>query len=574
MHGIGKATRLWSVAALCLALALGAVTSADDTKAPAKDAKEKDQPAKDAKPVLPPASGAVSDDAVIAYINEQIEQGWKDNKITPSDNATPYEFLRRLYLDNLGRIPKVEEISAYLKHSGDKNPRRDEIARVMKDEDFARNWANIWTVWLLTRTSPPGIDREKMRVWLEDCFALNKPYNKMVEELITATGKVNENGAANFVASHVGDRVPADRRARDGMFEMVPVTARTARVFLGQQLQCTQCHNHPFIDSRKQSQYWGINAFFRQVERSPENIMVRRQDTNTQFYTIRDRLDANPDGGVFFEQRNGTLVKTVATYLDGTRPPLSTGVNRRQELAKLIIQDEMFAKSMVNRMWAHYMGRGFTNPVDDFSEQNTPSHPELLDKLAKDFVATGYDLRRLMTWICNSKPYQLTSRANKTNEKPDTDMYFARMQLKAMSPEQLVESIFTATNAEATKATREDRRRMQEEWLRDFTVNFGDDEGNEATFNGTVVQALLLMNGKKLNEAIQAKSGSTVFKAMSKSAEKRLEHIFLAALGRPPSAKEKELAGKMASAPAKDPSVPYQDILWALINSNEFILNH
>ncbi len=529
-------------------------------------------------------SGSVTDADTIAFINEQIKKQWTDNQITPSANASDYEWCRRVYLDIVGRIPTVKELDDFVSQGrakpSAKTYKSDLVTALLKDEDYAHHGANLWTVWLLTRTNQAGIDRQKMRTWLMDGFATNMPYDKMVEGILTATGKTNENGAANFIAAHVGER--AGNRARDGLYEMVPATSRTARLFLGIQVQCTQCHNHPFLDSRKQNQFWGINAFLRQVQREPDMINAQRNVQAGQYYELKDNLTFNPSGGVFYEERKGTLLRTSPLYLDGTKLEIDerNPVNRRQELAKLIIKDEYFAKAIVNRMWGHFMGRGFTHPVDDFNEQNAVSHPELLDRLAKDFVASGYNLRRLITWITLSQPYQLTSMANKTNEKPDADPYFSRVLLKSMTPEQLVDSIFTATNAENTKASQAERDRMYDEWLRDFTVNFGDDEGNETTFNGTVVQALLLMNGNKLNDVIKSKPGSLVKKLDEDrklvTAGKKLDHVFKAVLGRPPTTKEIQLVNdpKRFVVNPKNPSAVWEDIVWALLNSNEFILNH
>ncbi len=530
--------------------------------------------------------GGVNDADVVRFINEQIQQGWKDNKITPSKTAGDYEFLRRVFLDVIGRVPGYDEIQMFNRMPT--NTRRAEIVEYLligerkgskstspAQGDYANHWANLWTNWMLTRTSPPGVDRERMHTWLSECFSLNKGWDKIVHEVLTADGKANENGPVNFILSHMGERVPSEKRGRDGLYEMVPVTARTTKLFLGVQTQCTQCHDHPFIDTRKQQQYWGVNAFFRQVSRSPDLIQERRNRNTGQYYTLNDDAQLNIDGGIFFERRNGLLVLARPTYLDGTRIPLTTQLNRRDALAKLITQDEHFARAYVNRMWGHFFGRGFTNPVDDFGEHNPVSHPELLDRLASDFKATGYDTHRLIRWMTHSLPYQLSSVSNKTNEKPDAEPFFSRMLLKSMSPEQLVDSIFTATNAEKTSANPEDKRRMYEQWLRTFTVNFGDDEGNETTFNGTVVQALMMMNGELLNDAVKPKQGGTL-QALARynNNAKRLEFLFLCALSRTPTGPEQAQANRILALPHKDPSAPWQDILWALLNSNEFILNH
>jgi hypothetical protein len=553
----------------------------------------------DEKPGQPPAApGTFSDVSTISFINQQIEQQWKENSLKPSAVATDYEFIRRVFLDLIGRVPtalgeptadaKTDPIGrqgelAYFLARPARTKRAEVVSYLLRHPDFAKHWANIWTVWLLTRTSPPGIDRDNLHSWLADRFAENKRYDDMVTDLLTATGKCDDRSsknaaATNFILSHVGEMVPGDRRRREGQFEMVPITSRVTRLFLGIQTQCTQCHDHPFIDSRKQNQYWGINVFFRQVERVPPTIMVRGREEALRAYELRDNLSANPDAAVYFERRNGLLLKSGAVYLNGVKVIAGSAgeqVNRRQELAKLLTQDEYFAKAIVNRMWQHFFGRGFTNPVDDFGEHNPVSHAELLDRLAKDFVASGYDLRRLMIWLTSSRPYQLTSIANVSNVKSDTDPYFSRMQLKALSPEELVDSILVTTNAQGTKLSAEARRRMHEEWLRDFTVNFGDDEGNEATFNGTVIQALMLMNGPRLNEAVRAKPGSTLARIMEiPNAQERLRLLYLAALSRPPSQAEAGVALRLLNSSSKDPSAPWQDILWALLNSNEFILNH
>jgi hypothetical protein len=358
---------------------------------------------------------------------------------------------------------------------------------------------------------------------------------------------------------------------------MIPATSRVTRLFLGIQTQCTQCHDHPFIDDRKQGQFWGVNVFLRQAEREPATIMVQNNRMMAlRHYELRDNLSANPDNGIFYERRNGLLLRTSAMWLDSQKPTLSRNMSRRQELSRLLINDEFFAKEIVNRMWAHFFGRGFTNPIDDFGEHNQPSHPELLNRLAQDFITSGYDLQRLITWITSSKPYHLTSVANNTNWKSDAEPYFARMQLKAMSPEVLVDSIFTATSATLLKISPESRRKMEQEWLRDFTVNFGDDEGNEATFNGTVVQALLLMNGNKLNEAVN--NSMPVKRAVASN--KPLDVLYLTALSRMPTSKEKEAfnhatqTAPYANIYMKDPEKLCCDVLWALFNSNEFILNH
>ncbi|MFO0812335.1 MAG: DUF1553 domain-containing protein [Gemmatales bacterium] len=603
--------------ALSFVSAWGDDTKAPPAKAKAEKAAPQDDPAKkntdkkadDKKDDDKASVSGLNDARTIAFINEQIEAAWKENKIQPSALANDYEWIRRIFIDTIGRIPSViparvnpkddpigakGELNHFLELPASR--RRTEVVRyLLNHEDYARNWANIWTIWLITRTTQPGINRPNLQTWLERQLGENRRYDEIVQELLTATAtdkdgcasKVDKTAApANFLLSHFGEIVPPERRMRDGQFEMIPATSRVTRVFLGIQTQCTQCHDHPFIDDRKQGQFWGVNVFLRQMEREPATINVQNARMQSlQHYKLRDNTNANPEAGIFYEQRNGLLKRSSAVWLDKSRPSLSSNTPRRSELARYLINDEYFAKSFVNRIWAHYMGRGFTNPVDDFGEHNPVSHPDLLNRLAQDFVTSGYDVHRLITWIVSSKPYQLTSVANATNNKPDAEPYFARMQLKTMAPEVLVESIFTATNFLQIKHPAssdnfaQKRRDTTAEWLRDFTVNFGDDEGNEASFNGTVVQALLLMNGQKMNEAVNI---SQIAK-MAMDSSRPLDLLYLAVLNRPPTAKEREtfaLATHPSNGYAQVYMKPaernklYRDVLWALFNSNEFMLNH
>ncbi|MCS7160086.1 MAG: DUF1549 domain-containing protein, partial [Gemmatales bacterium] len=222
------------------------------------------QPVSHGSQVVPGASGSVVDEDVIRYINTTLEKAWQDNGIEPSRPASEYEWLRRVYLDVVGRIPTVAEIEAYLKMPA-ATRRKQVVQALLRSDDYADSWASIWTIWLITRTSPPGVSRTKLHEWLAESLAVNKPYNVLARELITARGKCEENGPANFIAAWVGEPVPGEFRQRDGYFDMVPLTSRITKVFLGMQIHCTQCHNHPFIDSRKHDQFWKFNVFLRQV---------------------------------------------------------------------------------------------------------------------------------------------------------------------------------------------------------------------------------------------------------------------------------------------------------------------
>lgn len=550
----------------------------------------------------------------IRVINQQIEAQWKFNRLVPARFATDYEFIRRASLDIIGRIATPEEMNRFLRDPI-QTRRIRLVQRLLDSDEFAKNWANIWTVWLMTR-SAPGTYHDEMQSWLEKQFTQkDHGFDKIAHDLLTATGKSDENGAVNFILTNEGAPVSKDKVVEDGHSDFVPLTSRTARLFLGLQIQCAQCHDHPLNPQWKQKHFWGLNAFFRQVKgtRPP----TRRRMDMTPELALGDDIEVNKEGAIFYEERRGTVFMTRPVFLDGRRLPKETDQSRREILAEFVLSSPYFAKAYVNRMWAHFFGRGFTNPgpPDDFGENNPvthpilseeqlakvrqaksplpedlvkeikgldndANHPRLLDYLADQFRQSGCNPRQLVSWICNSEAYQLSTVENRSNAKPEAEPYFSRMLLKALSPEQLFESLMVATQAEAAES-REGKKNLRDQWMKNLIVNFGDDEGNEVTFNGTVVQALIIMNGRELNDAIAHKEKGTFGAALRKpSIRATLDYLTLAALNRPATENEyraiaREVGmlrlGKIRSA---DPTTLWQDEFWALLNSNEFMLNH
>lgn len=516
-------------------------------------------------------------------INDKLEAGWKANKILPSPFVDDYEFIRRASLDIVGRVATPDEIKKFLADPEDKR-RSLLIERLLKHEDYARHWANLWSNWLLTRAGDFGRGKyhDQMILWLEDQFAQNKPYHEWVTKLLTATGKNSDNGAVNFFLAHLGEPIPQAKQREEGQFEMVPLTSRITRVFLGTQVQCAQCHAHPFFESLKQESFWGVNAFLRQLRR--EGAPMRRQPMNNRpDLTLRDDESINPDANVFFELRNGKVRMWHAEFLPeagkerGIRlDPKKKGLQRREELARLLVEHEMFTKAIVNRMWGLFFGRGFVNPIDDFNDNSPPSHPELLNELAARFKHYNYDLKKLIRWMTHSHAYHLSYVANKSNDKIEHETQFSRMILKALSPEQLFESLMTATQADRA-TTPAEKKRLREEWLNQLITNFGDDEGNEVTFNGTIVQALLMMNGKNINDAISSPKGAVALAMLKGRPDLIIRELYLATLNRPPRKGElNNIVNKMKLSPGfrDSPKAAYEDLFWALLNSNEFIINH
>jgi hypothetical protein len=585
--------RGWAMALILAAsLFLGAPTRgrSDDTPKKPDAPKAKDDAKSEEPAVGAPSGGAVQ----TAEINRLLAKFWADNSAKPADKATDYEFCRRAYLDILGRVPAIWEVKDYVANTSRKK-REQLIHKLLHDpyykEEYEENWSTIWTTLLLTR-SGNKIYHEQMHEWLADQFGKNAPWDQMVRELLTAKGENNDNGAVNFVLAHLGD--PQQARESDGQFDMVPITSRTTRLFLGLQIQCTQCHNHPFNPEWKQSHFWGVNAFFRQVERDGTPLM--RQQANmpnaAAKLKLNDRAEWNKDGKVFFEDRQAVMHQTAPKFLDGKKLTDGKFNSRRDALAQFIIDHDQFPKAFVNRMWGHFFGRGLNQnaTVDDFGEHNQVVHPELLEVLAKGFKDYKYNIKELISWICNSEAYDLSCKANNSNNKPEHEVYFSRMLLKNMSPEQLFESLRTVLDQPVKPKTGEvgkktaamiaamkdayaKRKKERDAWLAKLTRNFGDDEGNEITFNGTVVQALLMMNGKELQAELSRPMNNTALIAMKPpQSSSTLNELTIAALGRKATDKEKEVLKRERIT--GDPVWFWQDVLWALLNSNEFVLNH
>jgi hypothetical protein len=529
------------------------------------------------------ASNYTTDDEVIAYINSQIEQGWKDAELTASPKATDGEWCRRAYLDILGRVPTVEELRHYLAiPSAEKKSRLvDQLLNSEQyNDDYAHNWTTIWSNLLVGR--PPArrnrrdmVNREGMSQYLRSSFLRNKPYDQMVYELVTATGTTKPgspdyNGAVNFLIDKLKENA-------------TEATSKTAKIFLGMQVQCTQCHNHPFNDW-KQDQFWSMNAFFRQT-----TAKATRDGRDIDYSTLSNQNfkgegNTPGDAEIYFELRNGQLQVAYPKFIDGTEIEHSgyvKDVNRRDELGKLVIKSPYLGKAMANRMWAHFLGYGFTKPVDDMGPHNQASHPDLLDRLGKEFAAHGYDVKRLIRWIVLSEPYALSSRVTASDKKDDPTLgerpKFSHFYLRQMQAEQLYDSMLVVTNAHKRPGTYEEKFNERANLLRQFTITFGNDEGDEATtFNGTIPQALMMMNGEMIREATNTKQGSFLRKLSNSglSPTDGINLLFEAAIARKPTAADMMMAKSLLITRGNNVLSAYEDIWWALLNSNEFIFVH
>ena len=523
--------------------------------------------------------------SVTDKINFEIEKQWSENQISPSAEATSGEWLRRVYLDLLGRIPTVSELKDFQKQSRKPDARLKLVRKLLYDDaytaEFARNWSTIWTNLLIGRNGGNEnnslINRDGMQKYLRDSFARNRPYNAMVRDLLTADGTNQPglkdfNGAVNFLSMKLDEKA-------------AQATADTSRIFLGKQVQCTQCHDHPF-NEWKQNQFWELNAFFRQT------VPLRRFEEGTDMVGHVHLTDqdfagegADPDEAeVYFELRDATLQAAYPKFIDGKEITNRSGrleaVNRRQELAKFVIQSKELPTAIVNRMWGHFFNHGFTKPVDDMGPHNPPTHPDLLNYLAEQLQANSYDLKLLMEWITTSEPYALSSRMQKSNKIDDPSKgerpLFSHYYVRQMRAEELFDSLITATKADRMEH-KSSVDRTRRDWLRQFVIAFGNDEGTEgSTFDGSITQSLVLFNGNLTRQALSKRPNSVLYRLNAANApfEKKVNQLFLASLARKATSKEQQAAKQLVRLRGGKTVEGLQDLWWAVLNSNEFILNH
>lgn len=525
----------------------------------------------------------------VAEINRQIEQYWNDYGVNPASPAEDAEWCRRVHLDLIGRIPTVEELESFL--SSEAKDKYSNLVNQLLDDDayteeFSRNWTTIWTNLLIGRTGGNAnnsmIDRAGMQKFLRDSFARNKPYDRMVYELVTATGNVspdaeNFNGAVNFLI----DKVNADNAAQ--------ATAATSRLFLGLQVQCTQCHNHPF-NKWEQQKYWEMNAFFRQVRaRGGRRAQMNGQTAELVDVDFMGESNDVQEADLYYDQRNGELKIAFPVFVDGTSIAKHGAVSevvRRQELANLMMDSPYLEKALVNRVWGHFMGYGFTKPVDDLGPHNKASHPELLDYLASEFRKNDFDIRDLIRWVVLSRPYGLSSKmASAKGKEVDlvddpqagTMPLFSRFYLRQMRAEELYESLLVATRAEASMGSYEQQEQRKNRWLQQFAQAFGTDEGDETTnFAGTIPQVLMMFNGELIRQATGSANGNFLDRLVADSSlsnKEKINYLFMAGLGRKAKPNEVKMASQLYTARG-NPRETFQDLWWVILNSNEFIFNH
>lgn len=486
------------------------------------------------------------------YIDQLVGKKLQQLRILPSGLCSDEEFIRRVTIDITGMMPTEEEYRSFVSDpAADK--RAALIDRLLERKEFSEIWAMKFAQLLMIKSTNQVSYKSAFLYanWLTDKFAKNVPIDQMVRDLLTSTGGTFTSPATNF-------------------YEIERDTLKTAenvaQVFMGIRTQCAQCHNHPF-DRWTMDDYYGFASFFSQIGRKGAE-------------DYRERIVYNRGGG---EVNHLVSKKPVPpTFLGGASPD-TRGKDRRAVVAEWLTSPEnpFFSKSIANRVWAHYMGVGLVDQVDDIRVSNPPSNPELFDVLGEKLVEYKFDFRRLVRDICNSQAYQRSSATNETNAHDNRN--YAHAITRRIPAESLLDCICQVTEApDKFTGLPLGARAVQ---IADgktsnyFLTTFGRAPRAtvcdcEATTDPSLSQALHLLNGSSVSQKVS--QGNKVKNWMEKenlTVEQVIDRIFVRCLSRSPSATELEQLTKTV-AEADDKAIALEDIFWAVLNSREFVFNH
>jgi len=464
-------------------------------------------------------------------------------------------------LDLTGQLPDPNEIRAFVADSTSSKLKRSRlIDKLIGSPAFIDHWTLKWGDLLQANRKYLG---EKgvyaFDEWIRESFAANQPYDKMVREILSSMGSSYENPAANFF------RVTRDPK---------PTMEKTTQVFLGVRMVCAQCHDHPF-ERWTQNQYYEMSAFY-----SALAIRPGYEVGEEIIYNQREDFDMK-------HPKDGRVMKPAfivpANY--GSSGPVPADSHRRMALAEWVTAKDnpFFAKSTVNRVWSYFFGRGIIDPVDDIRASNPPSNPALLDALTKDFVDHGFDLRLLMRTITNSRAYQSSMSTNEWNAN-DTDN-FSHAVPRRLSAEELmgaltmaagVRPIFPETPPDTTAEQLPDPHVGKDGFLDLFGRPSRESSCEcERRSDLSLPQALNLVNGKTISDAVADGSGRVAKAVLSGKADRDLvEELYFASFSRAPTAAELESGVKYMSSGSRGRTALAQDLLWALLNSKPFLYNY
>lgn len=486
--------------------------------------------------------------SLASVIDRHIDERIKREGLRRAPPAEDAEFLRRVHLDLHGVVPSAERVTRFL-DDADTQKRSRLIDELLASPRFGEYFGDLWRGRLLSPIEQSQRTRsDRFAQWLARHIN-KKSWDQTVEELLTATGMIDENPAATWL---IEGRNPLG---------VTGLTDLTSRYFLGMRLNCAQCHDHPFAEW-KQKDYWGMAAFFAQIQTPgrPKQVHVVGVQDNPRL-TLATLQAADAIDG---------FQASSPTFLGGRELNAKSGESHRRALARWIVSAEnpYFARATVNRMWWHFLGRGIVNPVDDMRPGNEASHPQLLEILSRNFVNSGFDLKALCRAILNSRVYQQTSRTNE-NRVDAEEASFARIPVKGLSAEQLYDSLVVVLGPPSKAPGIDARLGTRYEFCQFFA---GDGDPDPVRYDRGIPHLLRLMNSPQFAGQNISALATEVAKP-GRPAEAVIDDLFVRIVSRRPTAYERDMAQdhirSVGSAEAA-----CRDLAWALLVSDEFLLNH
>ncbi|MEY4198509.1 MAG: hypothetical protein RLZZ265_249 [Verrucomicrobiota bacterium] len=502
------------------------------------------------------------------FIDQLVFANLKQISVPPSPVCDDTTFLRRVSLDIAGRLPTVAEAEAFLA-STDPAKRDKLVDALLASPDYADFFANKWTALLKNKRDAANdiTANFAFHSWVRDSLLANKPYDQLVRQLLAATGTIADNPPVAWY-----------KRVKQPTEQLEDV----AQLFLGVRMQCAQCHHHPF-ERWSQHDYYSMSAFFSQIGRKPtatagEDVIFHKRGM-AQTENKKTKLPVKPAG------------------LGDPALDIPPDEDPRLRLADWMGNkaNPFFAKSLVNRYWKHFFKRGLIEPEDDIRDTNPPSNPELLDALAKHFVESGFDLKAVVRVITQSSTYQLSATPNQHNGVDRQN--FSHFYPRRMQAEVLLDSIDQFTGAKTDCAARPAGPRAIA--LPDNSYNrgsaflkvFGRPEGAsvcecERASSASLAQSLHLMNAGDVKAKLTTSGGRAERLAKADKPEaQKIRELYLAAFAREPQSHEQAVAEEYLARPREDAAgkplppeqsrrIAYEDLLWALINTKEFLYNH
>lgn len=493
---------------------------------------------------------------VAAAIDAEIDRRLVEAKLTAAPQADDAEFLRRASLDITGKIPSYSMTVAFL---GDDDPEKRQklVDQLLADPAYGYRFGAVWKKLMSPKPANSGKPApDKITPWLAEQFNQNRGWNEIVRELLTTEANPHRDPQAFFFTVNSESAVPKPNL----------LAAATAKLFLGVQLGCAECHNHPFAEW-KQSEFWNLAAFFGRTRNQSKMDASLTEATDEPATTAEIKIpEGGKDAGKMIPARflgdNATIDPSVPL-----RPTLATWLTARE--------NPYFARTMTNRLWAHFFGHGLVEPLDGFQEGFEPSHPEVLAALTAEFVASDFDLKHVVRIICNTKAYGRTSGG--AAETAEDKQLLARMAVKTLSADVLYDSLMGAVNARLIEPVSQKGMKValpdpfviapRDEFVNFYSSAAVDAGANEYAYG--IPQVLRLMNAEAFN------TGAPLVHAVATSEgsiDDKVERLYLAVLSRRPTAAERETLSKYL-AERKESEQAYAGALWILLNTSEFVLN-